>query len=121
MSKKSISALFSRKKKQRGTGLATDDEVVISIFWVSSLPGSLGTVSLSQLRHIAELDLTDNLISEWSEVMLLLKMFPSLEFLNLSNNILCQPLDKELVHDRLVASRYTHALLSQSISLWQKT
>jgi len=48
-------------------------------------------ISPSRLSHIAELDLTDNLIAEWSEVFLLLKMFPGLEFLNLSNNLLSEP------------------------------
>jgi len=48
-------------------------------------------ISPNRLSHIAELDLTDNLIAEWSEVFLLLKMFPSLEFLNLSNNLLSEP------------------------------
>ncbi len=53
--------------------------------------GSNG-ISPSRLSHIAELDLTDNLLSEWSEVFLLLKMFPGLEFLNLSNNMLNEPI-----------------------------
>jgi hypothetical protein len=33
--------------------------------------------------HIAELDLTDNLLSEWKEVLKLLAIFRSLKFLNL--------------------------------------
>ncbi len=40
------------------------------------------------MSHITELDLTDNLLADWSEVLLLMKSFPSLEFLNLSNNLL---------------------------------
>lgn len=49
-------------------------------------------ISKSKLSHIMELDLTDNLLADWSEILLLLKMFPSLEFFNLSNNLLCQRL-----------------------------
>lgn len=45
-------------------------------------------ISRNKLCHIAELDLTDNLLSDWSEVFQLLKMFPGLEFLNMSNNLL---------------------------------
>ena len=45
-------------------------------------------ISRNKLSHIAELDLTDNLLSDWSEIFTLLKMFPGLEFLNLSNNLL---------------------------------
>lgn len=50
--------------------------------------GHSGIISRNKLSHIAELDLTDNLMSEWSEICALLKMFPGLEFLNLSNNLL---------------------------------
>lgn len=50
--------------------------------------GHSGIISRNKLNHIAELDLTDNLMSEWSEICALLKMFPGLEFLNLSNNLL---------------------------------
>ncbi len=40
--------------------------------------GSVGTsgISVSCLTHIAELKLTDNLLSEWLEAFLLLKVFP---------------------------------------------
>ena len=47
-----------------------------------------GVISKHKLSHIAELDLTDNLLSDWSEIYALLNMFPGLEFLNLSNNLL---------------------------------
>lgn len=52
-------------------------------------------LSLSKFNHIAELDLTDNLLSEWSEIFVLLRVFPSLEFLNLSNNLLHTPITQE--------------------------
>lgn len=49
-------------------------------------------ISASRLSHIAELDLTDNLLSKWSEIHLLLQQFSGLEFLNLSNNLLSEPM-----------------------------
>ena len=42
------------------------------------------------LDHITELDLTDNLLSDWTQVFLIFKEFPSLEFLNLTNNLLTE-------------------------------
>eukprot|EP00092_Neocalanus_flemingeri_P041921 GFUD01045655.1.p1 GENE.GFUD01045655.1~~GFUD01045655.1.p1 ORF type:complete len:545 (-),score=132.58 GFUD01045655.1:10-1644(-) len=42
----------------------------------------------SKIRNIRELDLTDNLMSDWSEVAEILLSFKSLTFLNLSNNLL---------------------------------
>ena len=57
------------------------------------IPGS-NSISPSRLSHITELDLTDNLLGEWSEVELLVRTFPNLEFLNLSNNLLCNPLPR---------------------------
>ena len=47
----------------------------------------------SKIRHIRELDLTDNLLSDWSEVVDILTSFKSLTFLNLSNNLLNESLD----------------------------
>ena len=47
---------------------------------------------LNRISHISELDLSDNKIDDWSEVIQLLRDFPSLEFLNLSNNLLNRPL-----------------------------
>jgi Leucine-rich repeat (LRR) protein len=58
---------------------------------VFKISGSNG-INTSRLSHIAELDLTDNLISEWSEVLKLLAIFRSLKFLNLSNNLLSDKL-----------------------------
>ena len=52
------------------------------------------SISPSRLSHITELDLTDNLLGEWAEVELLVRTFPNLEFLNLSNNLLCRPLPR---------------------------
>jgi Leucine-rich repeat (LRR) protein len=49
----------------------------------------------SKIRHIRELDLTDNLLSDWSDVMNILISFKSLTFLNLSNNLLSEPLDND--------------------------
>ena len=56
-------------------------------------PGCNG-FSTSRLSHIAELDLTDNLLSDWGEIHLLLQCFPGLEFLNLSNNVLNGPMPR---------------------------
>ena len=50
----------------------------------------------SKIRHIRELDLTDNLLSDWSDVVNILNSFKSLTFLNLSNNLLSEPLDNDL-------------------------
>ena len=47
----------------------------------------------SKVRHIRELDLTDNLLSDWSEVAEILSSFKSLTFLNISNNLLNEPID----------------------------
>jgi len=57
----------------------------------------------SKVRHIRELDLTDNLLSDWSEVANILESFKSLVFLNLSNNMLTEPLDNanSQVHEKL--------------------
>jgi len=57
----------------------------------------------SKVGHIRELDLTDNLLSDWSEVAEILSSFKSLTFLNLSNNLLNEPLDNEenLVREKL--------------------
>ena len=49
----------------------------------------------SKVRHIRELDLTDNLLSDWSEVAEILISFKSLTFLNLSNNLLNEPIDNK--------------------------
>ncbi len=57
-----------------------------------SFKGSNG-INTSRLSHISELDLTDNLISDWSEVLKLLTIFKSLKFLNLSNNLLSEKLN----------------------------
>jgi Leucine-rich repeat (LRR) protein len=59
-------------------------------FFKTSFLGHNGIISRTKLRHVTELDLTDNLLSNWSEIFILLKMFPSLEFLNLSNNLLSE-------------------------------
>ena len=47
----------------------------------------------SKVKHIRELDLTDNLLSDWSEIVNIINCFKSLTFLNLSNNLLSQPID----------------------------
>ena len=47
----------------------------------------------SKVRHVRELDLTDNLLSDWSEIINIMSCFKSLSFLNLSNNMLSEPLD----------------------------
>ena len=43
-------------------------------------------------RHVAELDLSDNLVADWAEVGKILQHFPRLTFLNLARNLLCDPL-----------------------------
>ena len=48
----------------------------------------------TKIRHVRELDLTDNLLSDWSEIVHILSSFKSLTFLNLSNNLLSDPLDE---------------------------
>ena len=47
----------------------------------------------NRIKHISELDLTDNLLSDWGDVAEILASFKNLVFLNLSNNLLNQPLD----------------------------
>ena len=42
--------------------------------------------------HIREMDLSDNLIMDWSTVNNILTTFPSLSFLNLARNLLSDPL-----------------------------
>ena len=41
----------------------------------------------SKIRHIRELDLAENLLSDWSVVLDILFSFRSLTFLNISNNL----------------------------------
>lgn len=67
----------------------------MNMFASFSLVSGSTHLSLSKFNHIAELDLTDNLLSEWSEIFVLLRVFPSLEFLNLSNNLLHTPITQE--------------------------
>ena len=56
----------------------------------------------NKVRHIRELDLTDNLVSDWSEVAEILRSFKSLTFLNLSNNLLNDPIDtNNHINDKL--------------------
>ena len=43
-------------------------------------------------NHIKEMDLSDNLITDWTEVNKILQNFPKLAFLNLARNVLCDPL-----------------------------
>ena len=62
----------------------------------------VGDFSGLSLEHVVELDLTDNLISEWSEVLNILSAFPRLTFLNLSNNLLTSPSDNiNINHSKL--------------------
>ena len=50
----------------------------------------MGRLDLARFptSHIKELDLSDNIISDWTEVDLILKTFSSLAFLNLARNLL---------------------------------
>uniref|UniRef100_A0A0K2UDV7 Uncharacterized protein n=1 Tax=Lepeophtheirus salmonis TaxID=72036 RepID=A0A0K2UDV7_LEPSM len=43
-------------------------------------------LSADKLANVTELDLTDNKLSDWSQILLILKKFPSLKFLNLAYN-----------------------------------
>jgi len=52
----------------------------------------------TRIKHISELDLTDNLIADWADVAEILSHFKNLVFLNLSNNLLNQPLDDNNNH-----------------------
>ena len=56
----------------------------------------LGDISSLRFRinHISELDLSDNLISDWMEVANILTSFKGLTFLNLARNLLSEPLDQ---------------------------
>jgi len=55
--------------------------------------GAFGELS-NKIRHVRELDLTDNLLSDWAEIVNILSAFNSLTFLNLSNNLLSAALDE---------------------------
>ena len=54
----------------------------------------MGSLDLGRFptAHIKELDLSDNLISDWTEVDLILKTFSSLTFLSLARNLLSSEL-----------------------------
>ena len=53
---------------------------------------ALGEVETHKTGHIREMDLSDNLIMDWSTVNDILTTFPSLRFLNLARNLLSSPL-----------------------------
>jgi hypothetical protein len=55
----------------------------------------LGAISSLKYRlnHISELDLSNNLISDWLEVASILASFKGLTFLNLANNLLSETLE----------------------------
>ena len=55
--------------------------------------GAFGELA-NKIRHVRELDLTDNLLSDWAEIVNILCAFNSLTFLNLSNNLLSATLDE---------------------------
>ena len=56
--------------------------------------GSLNNIH-HKLSHISYLDLSNNLISEWSEFFKILATFKGLSFLNLANNLLSNPIKAE--------------------------
>jgi hypothetical protein len=60
----------------------------------------------ARIKHISELDLTDNLLTDWADVAEILASFRNLVFLNLSNNLLNQPLDdnNNQIKEKLVSS-----------------
>ena len=55
--------------------------------------GAFGDLA-NKIRHVRELDLTDNLLSDWEEIVNILSAFNSLTFLNLSNNLLSARLEE---------------------------
>ena len=69
----------------------------------------------NRVRHIRELDLTDNLLSDWTEVVNILTAFKSLKFLNLSNNLLNEPLENVnvKVHEELDNSKLAMEKVTQ--------
>eukprot|EP00088_Acartia_fossae_P019718 TRINITY_DN21524_c0_g1_i2.p1 TRINITY_DN21524_c0_g1~~TRINITY_DN21524_c0_g1_i2.p1 ORF type:complete len:453 (+),score=95.33 TRINITY_DN21524_c0_g1_i2:147-1505(+) len=72
-----------------------------------------------QLKHITDLDLTDNLVSDWSQVFIVLKEFPCLEFLNLTNNLLTDTVSKEHCPDvQQGASRVRKFILNGNKLNW---
>ena len=66
---------------------------------------SMGRLDLARFptSHIKELDLSDNLISDWEEVNNILNTFPSLAFLNLARNLLSEEVNQEQIstHSKL--------------------
>ena len=66
---------------------------------------SMGRLDLARFptSHIKELDLSDNLISDWEEVNNILNTFPSLAFLNLARNLLSVEVNLEQIstHSKL--------------------
>ena len=66
---------------------------------------SMGRLDLARFptSHIKELDLSDNLISDWEEVNNILNTFPSLAFLNLARNLLSKEVNLEQIstHSKL--------------------
>ena len=59
--------------------------------------GELDKVKYST-NHIKEMDLSDNLITDWTEVNKILQNFPKLVFLNLARNVLCDPLQNNTLN-----------------------
>ena len=53
---------------------------------------TLGDMETSGTGHIREMDLSDNLIMDWSTVNNILTTFSNLRFLNLARNLLSDPL-----------------------------
>ena len=65
----------------------------------------MGQLDLTRFptSHIKELDLSDNKISDWTEVNNILQAFPSLVFLNLARNLLSAGLEQQQIspHSKL--------------------
>ena len=64
--------------------------------------------------HIREMDLSDNLIMDWSTVNNILTTFPSLRFLNLARNLLSDPLT-----DNTIVPHNLSRVLSKHICSFQ--
>lgn len=74
----------------------------------------------SRCSHIEELDLTDNLLSDWDVVRNIIKSFPNLKFLNLTNNLLHETIDDNHIEEKLdnVKSRMSKLVLNGNNITW---
>ena len=62
--------------------------------------------------HIRELHLSDNQISDWTEVNYILKTFPNLVFLNLARNLLSTELNQDKISPHTKLSKVIPSYLN---------